>query len=372
MVFTNYPIWAACRFGLRKSQVRSFWPHGLAARIARTLRLPYTEPMLHKAFSRWAAARLVREDWDVVHIFSGVAEEVLLALEGRTTTLRMLVRGSSHIRTQSRILAEEEIRTGCHVNSPSSWMITREQAEYALADRVVVLSSFARESFLSEGENPSRVCVLPLGASVEAFRPRADVVEERCRRILSGEPLHILYVGNISFQKGVWDMAYIIRGLQSDRFRFRLVGEVQSNVRWLKKELHTKADFISKQPQHSLPEHYAWGDVFIFPTLQDGFAVVLAQAAMSGLAILTTTNCAGKDLVRDGETGFVHPIRSPESFVEHLKWCDANREQLAAMARRIYTEFRPRTWSQVADDFEQIVRSEIDQTRRPMAVVAHR
>jgi hypothetical protein len=58
--------------------------------------------------------------------------------------------------------------------------------------------------------------------------------------------------------------------------------------------------------------------------------------------------------VREGENGWVLPIRSPKAFIERLRWCDAHRKELAAMVRRIYTEFQPRTWEEVAADFEAI------------------
>jgi glycosyltransferase involved in cell wall biosynthesis len=374
VVFTNYPKWAARRFGLAKHQVRSFWIHGiisrLAMRIAGRLGLRYPEAGLHKVFGRWAAAELLREDWDVVHSFSGISQEIMSALRGRPT-LKLVVRGSSHIRTQARILEEEERRTGSHLDRPSRWIIVREEAEYAMADRIVVLSSFARESFLSEGESPERICLLPLGASTEAFSPQVGVVEERCRRILAGEPLRILQVGNLCFRKGFWDMAEIVKALEAS-FRFRFVGPILPEVRPLIASLQSRADFVPREPENALPRHYSWGDLFIFPTLEDGFAVVLAQAAMSGLPILTTPNCAGTDLVKEGQTGFVLPIRSSASFVEKLQWCDMHRVELAAMVRRVASDFRPRDWSHVAADFERIICSQHKQVHETKPVLSHR
>ena len=45
----------------------------------------------------------------------------------------MLVRESSHIRTQDRLLCEEELRTGIRQERPCAWTIAREEREYALA-----------------------------------------------------------------------------------------------------------------------------------------------------------------------------------------------------------------------------------------------
>ena len=58
--------------------------------------------------------------------------------------------------------------------------------------------------------------------------------------------------------------------------------------------------------------------------------------------------------MRAGETGWVLPIRSPQEFIECLLWCDAHREELAAMVQRIYNDFKPRDWAEVAADFESI------------------
>ncbi len=94
--------------------------------------------------------------------------------------------------------------------------------------------------------------------------------------------------------------------------------------------------------------------MFFAPTLEDGFQIVLGQVGASALPILTTTNGAGPDLVREGETGWVLPIRSPEAFAERLRWCDTHRKELAAMVHHLYSHYQPRDWSDVASDFERM------------------
>ena len=149
-------------------------------------------------------------------------------------------------------------------------------------------------------------------------------------------------------------MASILRSPGHERFHFRFVGPVSKDARTLVRSLHRFAEIIPKQAQRDLPSSYAWGDLFVFPTIEDGFAVVVAQAAAAALPILTTPNCCGPDLIRDGQTGWVLPIRSPQAFSERLDWCDAHREELAAIVRNSYYRFQPRTWADVAADFESI------------------
>lgn len=356
-IFTNYPVWAAARFDVPPSAVRSFWPHGVLVRLADRTGSPtlqrQLEPLLHQWFGRWVAAKLRGRSFDVVHLWSGVAEETLRAhpVQG---ALYQMVRGSAHVRAQARLLAAETARTGKRQDAPSEWKIRREEREYELADQILVLSQFALKSFLDEGVAPHKVRVMPLGARLTQFRPPRETVEARVERISSGAPLRVLYVGAVSFQKGMWDLAETMAALRGGPFEFRLVGPISHEVSSIASSLRDGAHLVGKVPQSQLPAHYAWADVFVFPTIQDGYAVVLAQAAAGGLPIITTTNCAGPDFIQDGKTGFIVPIRSAPALVERLQWCHLHRAELATMAREIYTEYHPLDWPEVAADFEAL------------------
>ena len=314
-LLTNYPRWAVEKFGVPRECVRSFWPHGVITRALARLRptaLRRWEPQLHMLFGRWASAVMGRERWDVVNAFSGVAEEYLRDTPHQAD-LNMVVRASTHIRTQDTLLRQEELRTGASQERPTRWMIDREEREYALADAIRVLSSFAYDSFVAQGISARKVKLLVSGVQTDAFRPTHHQLEQRCRRILSGAPLRVLNVGTFAFRKGVWDTAAIIRTLGTQRFEYRFVGPVAAEAADLAAQLRAQATFVPKQPQSSLPEMYAWGDVFMLPTIEDGFPAVLAQAAAAGLPILTTPNGAGWDLVRDGDNGWVLPSRQPQA-----------------------------------------------------------
>lgn len=355
-LFTNYPRWAVKRFDFPGNRVRSCWPHGVISRAVTKLHRSggaRYEEWLHKLFGHWAATELAREHWDVVHSWSGVSEEILQALASKNT-LKLLMRGSAHIVTQARLLEEEERRVGKPQDRPSQWMIAREQREYDLVDAVAVLSTFSYNTFVAEGFQSEKLRILLSGVSLDQFRPNLQIIEDRRRRILSGEPLRVLNVGTFSFRKGMWDLAEIIRRLSGEKFEFRFVGPVAIEAQTLAGELSRYATFIPKQPQSELSTHYAWGDVFILPTIEDGFQSILGQASASALPILTTPNGAGRDIVREGATGWVLPIRSPQEFINCLLLRHEHREELADMVSRIYNDYKPRDWNDVAADFESI------------------
>ncbi len=356
-VFTNYPKWAAKRFDLPDNCVRSCWPEGVATRLASRMSsagiINYPEIFLHTWFSKWAAGSLTKDPWDVVLCWSGVGEETLRALKGQRA-LTICHRTSSHIRTQNRLLVEEEQRTGVSQERPSQWMISREEREYDLADIILVPSGFVSQSFSDEGVPSNKVFTIHLGVESKKFRPAPAEHEARCDRILSGAPLQILNVGTFSFRKGMWDLARAIKTLHDLAFQFRFIGPVNPEAADLVSNLQPFAEFIPPQPQRDLPAFYGWGDIFVLPTIEDGYQLVLAQANAAGLPILTTPNGAGHDLIREGENGWVIPIRDPQALEERLRWCDVHRLEVAKMVRKIYHSFQTRGWDDVVMEFEKV------------------
>lgn len=359
-LLTNYPKWVVKRFGFPLEKVRSYWLHAVLTRIVHKLdpkrRFINRDEWWHTLFGRWARRILDKENWDIVHLWSGVAEETL-ASHRNHIRLMTLMRGSAHIVTQARLLAEEAERVGIEQDQPSDWMIAREKREYQMVDAIVTLSSFAHNSFIDEGFAGEKIKLLPLGANLANFCPLPEVIEARCQRILSGQPLRVLFVGTLCYRKGLQDIASILTGfnaLNCNKFEFRFIGPSLPEAANFISSHKGLAEFITKRPHHELPKWYSQGDIFIFPTIEDGFAVVLAQAAANGLPILTTTNCGGPDILREGETGWILPIRDPVAFIERLRWCDEHREALAAMVRNIYQNFKIRDWDDVAADFEAI------------------
>jgi glycosyltransferase involved in cell wall biosynthesis len=356
-VFTNYPAFIARRFGLPSERVRGNLAHGMVVRLAGRLdpqrRNLRQDERLHVWFGRWLARRLAREQWDASYTWSGVSREYLEA--NRCAGVRLMARGSAHIRAQAQLLAEEQDRTGVPQEQPNPLVMAREEREYTLADAVVTLSTFSRKSFLERGHSPERVKLMVSAARVDTFRATPQVVAERARRIRAGEPLRVLNVGTFSYRKGVHDWAAVVRAFPPDRFRFRFVGAVAPEATALARGLHGRMEFVERVTQAELPAQYAWGDVFLFPTIEDGFPAVMAQACAAGLPQLSTPNGAGEDLFREGENGWLRPIRRPDLLVEQLRWCDAHRSELAAMAERISGRFQQRDWSDAAGDFIRIV-----------------
>jgi glycosyltransferase involved in cell wall biosynthesis len=355
ILLTNYSARECQKFGIRLDSVKSFVLHRFAQAFCYRV-IPWFMPqlvqrVLHTSFGHWAAKTLSKQKSlpNVIRIFSGVAEEVLDA-PALKECKKVLTRGSSHILSQQQILEQERERAGVAMDMPSAWMVARETREYEKTDAVVVLSKFAANTFLQQGFDQQKLWLIPNAVNLDWYRANEFATEARKERILSGAKLRILMVGSFLFRKGIIDFAAVAAHFK-DRMEFRFVGDLPTEGQDIKRSLESYVEFRTRVPPQDLPEQYAWGDIFFFPTVEDGFPAVLSQAMAAGLSVITTPNGSGPDLIQNGRNGWIVNVRDQRSMIEKLQYFDADRSALVASCKHASESIAMRSWDDVADDF---------------------
>lgn len=355
-VFTNYPAYIAARFGLPIERIHGFPLHGLAvrllARLGLTQRFPRLDAWMHQVFALWLARKLTAEKWDASYTWSSISLEYLKAR--RTASARLVARGSTHIREQWQLLSDEEKRCGCPVDKPTEAIMQREQSEYELADGVMVLSTFSRESFLRAGVPAEKVHLMVSAVNVSEFAASESARQVRVQRFKTDQPLRLLMVGTFSYRKGALDVAALVRELPVEQFVFRFVGTIAPEAEALAKSLSDKVEWVSRVPQSELKAHYEWGDLFLMPSIEEGLAAVLPQAKAAGLLILATPNSGAEDVVTPGVDGWILPARDADAFAEHLLRIQSQRESLRLAMSQSVALPANRSWTDAAQDFVRV------------------
>jgi len=94
-------------------------------------------------------------------------------------------------------------------------------------------------------------------------------------------------------------------------------------------------EYKGVSPRKELWRLYSQASVLVLASVEEGLALVQAQAMACGLPVIATANTGAEDLFTDGVEGFIVPARSPEAIREKLEWMIDNRilrEQMAAAA----------------------------------------
>ena len=312
---TGYPSFAAARFGVPRAAVSSVWTGEPLNRALSTLHrrgwiAERCDPFVSARHDRIVASRL-RPGADLFIGWSSQCRASLAAARrlGMTTIVE---RGSAHIEWQWQELRGEAERTGLAVELPDPRTIEQELAEYEEADFVAVPSAFAARTFVERGVAASKLLVNPYGVDLALFDGAGC---DPAGSAAASDELRVLHVGRVSAQKGVHYLVDAVR-LVPDA-RLTLVGAIDSGM-----DAVVRKDYVTvvgAVPGPTLPQYYRRADVFCLLSIQDGLALVVAQAMAMGLPVIATPNTGAEELIDDGENGFVVPARDPAAVANRLR-----------------------------------------------------
>jgi glycosyltransferase involved in cell wall biosynthesis len=204
--------------------------------------------------------------------------------------------------------------------------IAHRRAEWHSADCVIAASGYTKRSYAAAGLDVGKVCVVPYGAPAVApldLALQSDVPP--------GGPLVLIWAGTFGIRKGAH---YLLEAWRKGGFgrhaRLRVFGAVNLPDRVLN-PLPNGVELNGSVSRPDLMEHYRKSDALIFPTLCDGFGMVVTEAWSCGLPVITTESAGAADLLKPGQNGLLIRTGNVAAIVESIEWCLAHRRELREM-----------------------------------------
>lgn len=293
---------------------------------------------LHQQLFDRAAARRLGQDCGAV-IAASTAARRTLAGARRAGAVAILDYPIAHHDIVDRLMADEarlqpRFADTLQYLAQSARRHRQLDAEIAAADRIIVLSSFAYGSFVDAGVPEDKLALIPLGVDLEMFTPAAREPDE---------PFRVLFAGQISQRKGI---SYLLEG-------YRLAALERAELVFLGRPVGPSSQWISRPGVvhwppvaiYDLRDRYVACDVYVLPSLAEGFPQTAIIAMACGLPVIVSEHTFGDDVVTDGVDGYVVPIRDPAAIAERLRALAADpglRLRMGAAARRTAHDF---AWS---------------------------
>jgi glycosyltransferase involved in cell wall biosynthesis len=210
--------------------------------------------------------------------------------------------------------------------APSAyWESWHEECQ--LADRIIVNSTWSSQALQQVGVPAEKLHTIPLAY-------RADKVPPSFQRAYPQQfspdrPLRVLFLGQIILRKGIAAVLEAAKKLQSQPIEFWFVGQSDldqsqfnyPNIRWLGSAARSDVD-----------QYYQQADVFLFPTLSDGFGLTQLEAQAWKLPLITSQFCG--TVIIDRINGLVLPEVSGNAIVDTLQYCLNHPDQLQTFANQ--------------------------------------
>lgn len=235
--------------------------------------------------------------------------------------------------------------------------LQRKDAELALADHIYVASSFTKKTLEAYPGTLADIEVIPYG-----FPP---VNRERTYSPIEGRKLRVLFVGGLSQRKGLSYLFDAVKGMES-QLELTVVG--QGDLKGCKplKEALNGIRYIPSLSHDEILNLMAYQDLFIFPSLFEGFGLVITEAMSQGTPVITTDRTCGPDVITDGKDGWIVKAGSAGPIRNLLEQFLSTPSLLTQAGKAARETAARRPWNrygqELSDSINALIHHEISQS----------
>jgi glycosyltransferase involved in cell wall biosynthesis len=242
--------------------------------------------------------------------------------------------------TVRRLLAEEAERypewepTLESTREPEE-KLCRKEKELRLADRITCPSQFVLDSIPLEIRQKTLCQISPFGS------PPCEPVDFECSP--KNDILKLLFVGSMSQRKGLADLFEAMKLLKGETISLSILGQPSMPKEFYRKQF-SEFEYFPPRSNQKVREIMKMHDALVLPSIVEGRALVQQEALSCGLPIIVTPNAGGEDLVKEGTTGHLVPIRSPKKIAEAIRSMIENKNHKVEIRKLCQIKAKQYSW----------------------------
>lgn len=230
----------------------------------------------------------------------------------------------------------------------SNSKLAKKDEEIRLADCIFVASSFTANSLSKFGTKTKAVKVIPYGF------PIVNSKKENGSSPIN-RPLKLLYVGKLSQQKGIANLFAAMNAFEG-HVELTIVGNKVNHLPCdaLDKEL-CKYKWIPGLPHQEVLQLMRMHDVLLFPSISDGFGLVIGEAMSQGTPVIASRNTGGPDVITHGHNGWLCDAGCTASLQEAIEGVVSRSYNIAGIGNEAMETARLRPWKQYGEDLVRAI-----------------
>lgn len=300
-----------------------------------------------RLFDRWAAAGLSDARADAV-IACEISALNIFREARRLGMTTLLDAPSIHHAAQDRLHGTTDT-PALHRR-----IVRVKDVEIDLADHILTVSELARQTYLDAGVPAEKVHAVALGADTGLFTPRS-VAEP------APSAFTFLFAGASIHRKG-FDLlleAFARVAREEPGVRLRIVGPRGDAAHHLERYLDRSEAPVTAAPptdQSGLAAELRGADCLVLPSRNDSYAMVVAEALATGVPALVSEMVGAKELITEGETGWVVPVADVDALARRMLWCARHPAEVRAMRDACRRAAEDATWPAYHRRLAELVR----------------
>lgn len=227
------------------------------------------------------------------------------------------------------------------------WRDKRRDQEAQIASLIFANSNLTRQTLVDSGLPPDKVHSVPLGLQAPVDRYEYKPTQK----------LRILYSGPVSFRKGFPYLMEAFKSLGSNHAELHVYGSINVRRDLINGENIFCYGNVSYQ---ELTHAYRNSDLLVFPSLCDGFGLVVGEALSFGLPIICSENAGAIESIQDGKNGFRVRPGDVVGLKEKLQYCLDHRQHLMEMREGARDTCRSWTWNDFQNKWFSVLKENLN------------
>jgi len=221
---------------------------------------------------------------------------------------------------------------------PEFWnekIIRKEKEGIDYTNLFLAPSKFVAKGLNFCGVDNKQIFIVPYGSNFDVTEKQINTLKE----------IRFLYVGQVSYRKGMHHLLNIFSKLKYDNAFFDVVGAVNkySNLYEKYKDC-TNINFYGNVLHDDVKHFLLKNDVFVFPSLTEGLSLSCLEAAAYGLPLIISNNSGANDMVENGYNGFVFDYDDEKSLENYLIYFIENKKEIPKFSKNILETAKNYTW----------------------------
>jgi glycosyltransferase involved in cell wall biosynthesis len=350
--------------GLPAASVTSGWLSGMSVYMANEQHwLPFDGA---RAVVRWCDRSLGRRAGKIATArragllaYSYYGHSAFSSYAGQNP--RILFQLHPHPASVRSILQQErQLHPECAPSLDKEWELALSELDFrhladeaAMAQHWIAASSFTKSTLVDAGIPADKIAVIPYGIDSNRFSTSKRTRQKR-------DPLRLLFVGTLGQRKGVKYLVEALNLLPPGSVDLTVCGRAVDDLSIFRNTRMPIHVYPSVSAQ-GLLDAYRNADVFVFPSLAEGFAQVLLEAMASGLPVISTARTAAPDLIQPGHEGFIVNPGSSTDLAQSIERFLRRPELVRPMGEAARRRAEHFTWRRFRQGIAQFVGGVLNQ-----------
>ncbi|KJV06668.1 glycosyltransferase family 4 protein [Methylocucumis oryzae] len=221
-------------------------------------------------------------------------------------------------------------------------------------------------------EGYNNLALLARGVDTRLYNPKRRSNDLRASWGVTEDDIVVIHVGRIAAEKNIDLVINAFNHIRQHIHRARLVLVGDGPLKEKLQQTCPYAVFTGSKTGVELAEHYASGDLFLFPSVTETYGNVTSEAMASGLCVIAYDYAAAAELMNNGDNGALVTLNDESAFIDSAIRLAVNTPLRRAFAKEAATTTARLDWQHVYTSFIQKLRDVVYKSLTPAAIARAR